>query len=362
MDGSQAARPPAFNPPDTPPHPLPYPVPFTIRSFRNTDVDAICRAWNAHFADQGAANQLLPLAFELGCLSKPFFHQRDLLVAEAEQEVVGFLHLARLPMDSLESEALDTLSIAAFCIAPHSEENAIAASLLARCDQAAEQQSIGQILFKPMLPENAFYIGYGPADSLIGNTSHDQRTCQWIRQAGFQPSKPTNLWELDLARFQPPVDRMQLQIRRMAHVDRQVDEPLLPWWQACVLGHTEAAAFQLTDRLQKRVLYEVLFWTVAPELQSTANAVAWLWPPALPPQPLPNDSRAGETLDSLVFLLAESLRELQSENIDLVRTASKADNAAMSQLMRRLGFKPVLSGFVFDKSLPFDEPAPNIPS
>jgi hypothetical protein len=330
------------------------PVPTTIRTFRNTDAEAICRVWNAHYAEQGTDAQMLPLALELGCLAKPFFDKQDLIIAEVNEQVVGFAHASRSTIQET-TEQIHPLAIVALCVAPQADDAEIgdaeiAAQLLRHCEQIAERLSIDQIRFKPMLPNGGFYLGYGPADSMIGTTTSEQRTCQWLRAAGFQPLQPTNLWELELSRFQPPVDRMQLQIRRTAHVDRQVDEPLLPWWQACVLGHTEAAAFQLTDRTEKRVLLEVLYWTVAPELQLTPHSVAWLWPPELSIENSRNAQAPGPS-DQMVFLIAESIRELQGESVDVIRTVSSADHAPMSQLLRRLGFKPIQSGLVFHKQL-----------
>ena len=379
-------------------------MPATIRTFRNTDAEAICRVWNEHYAEQGVDAHLLPLALELGCLAKPFFEPNDLVIAEVDDTVVGFMHMAKvaggdgvgdanevagfdffasrdplvadpLVTDSEASVAESTLlkvqqatpvpqslAIVALCVSPlvvsdsqlgfQGTDADIAAQLLKYGEQTAIEFSLDQLRFKPMLPNGGFYLGYGPADSMIGTTSNEQRTCEWLRGAGFEPARPTNLWELDLSRCQAPVVRMQLQIRRTAHVDRQVDEPLLPWWQACVLGHTEAAAFQLTDRLEKRVLLEILYWTVAPELQLSPHSVAWLWPPELPPsEPGGGNARTPSLSDKMVFLLGESLRELQGESIDLVRTVSTADHPAMSQLLRRLGFKPLQSGMVFHKRL-----------
>ncbi len=326
---------------------------LSIRTFRNTDVEAICRVWNLHFGSWGQNCQIAPLHLELGCLAKPYFDQTHLILAEIDSQVVGFAHVAALPDESLEQSTLGKIGISALCVVPHPEETEIAKALLQRCDDVASTLGARECCVKPMLPNTAFYLGLGPADSMVGLTSSEQRTCGWIHASGFLPMQPTNQWELDLAKFHPPVDRLQIQIRRSAHVDRQVDEPLLPWWQACVLGHTEPAAFQLTDRVQRRVLDEVLFWTIAPELQSSGQSVTWLWPPksepaamAATPKPLSSEASA---VDRLVFLLAESLREFQSEGIDVVRTVSSADDCPTSQLLKRLGFKPIQSGVVFHK-------------
>lgn len=341
-------------------------MPLFIRTFRNTDVDSICNVWNTHFADSGFESRLSPLRLELCCLAKPYFDPAALLIAEADGQVVGFVHLASLPNATFDDVADGTMAISALCVTPHPNETEVATGLLERCGRIAVENSMRELRFKPMLPNCAFYLGFGPADSMIGATSGEHRACSWIQQAGFQPLRPTNQWELELSKFHPPADRLQIQIRRSAHVDRQVDEPMLPWWQACVLGHTEPTAFQLTDRVQRRVLNECLFWTVAPELQSVPASVAWLWPPTIEPTPGSEAAKPGSEAATpaseaatpaasanhrLVFLLAESLREFQTENIDLVRTVSLANDGTASQLLKRLGFKPIQSGVVFSKNL-----------
>jgi GNAT superfamily N-acetyltransferase len=328
-------------------------VPPSIRTFRNTDVDSICRVWNLHFGSWGQDCHIAPVHLELGCLAKPYFNQQHLLLAEVDTQVIGFAHVAPLPDESLEEATQGKIGISALCIAPHPDEAQVAKALLQQCEDLARAWGVSECRVKPMLPNTAFYLGLGPADSMVGLTSSEQRTCGWIHAAGFQPMRPTTHWELDLTKFHPPVDRLQIQIRRSAHVDRQVDEPLLPWWQACVLGHTEPAAFQLTDRVQRRVLNEVLFWTIAPELQRSEQSITWLWPPKTEPlavsEALTTEANA---VDRLVFLLAESLREFQSEGVDIVRTVSPADDCPTSQLLKRLSFKPIQSGVVFHKLYP----------
>jgi hypothetical protein len=178
---------------------------------------------------------------------------------------------------------------------------------------------------------------------MAGAVTHEIRLCKWLAQAGFTPRHPTCLWELDLASFQPPIDRVQIQIRRSATVNQQLDEPHLPWWTACVLGHTEPTEFLLTHRTEKRVKCEALFWTLSPELQPTPDQIVWLWPP-------PSDDESQQR-DELVFLLAEALRQYQQERLETIRAACYASDTVLTALFRRLGFKAVQNGMVFQKDL-----------
>lgn len=314
---------------------------FTIRSFRNTDVGPICKVWNAHFGDLGFDCRIDPIKLELCTLAKPYFCEQDLLIAEYEEEVVGFLHIGPMATDDLSEVACESASISAFCVLPCDMEGRVAKALLGKTDELLRQRQVPACQVKPLPPDSAFYVGLGPADSIAGLTTAERRTASWITAAGFCPKVPTNQWEMDLSDFQPPMDRQQIQIRRSAHVGRQVEEPLLPWWQACVLGHAEPSAFQLTHRAERRVIAELLYWSVAPELRTVPDNVYWLWPPEVP-----SDDQG---VDQLVFLLGESLRQFQSEQVDVVRTASAATDSRISRIFCRLGFEANQNGIIFEK-------------
>jgi hypothetical protein len=53
--------------------------------------------------------------------------------------------------------------------------------------------------------------------------------------------------------------------------------------------------------------------------------------------------------DRLLFLLAESLRDLQSEQVDTVRAITHAESNDLHRVLNRLGFKASESGVVFER-------------
>lgn len=299
--------------------------------------------WNAHFGDLGFECRVDALKFELACLAKPYFRAADLLVAEYEEQVVGFLHLGTVPNADLTDVDSQIASIAALCIVPCDGEDAVARALLAAAEQFLKQQHIATWRFKPMLPDCAFYQGLGPADSMIGATTSERRGCSWVASAGFSPLLPTTQWELDLSTFQSPVDRIQIQIRRSTLVERESEEPSLPWWQACLLGHTEPMGFQLLQRSDHQLLSEVLFWTIGFELQTEPMSIVWLWPPKI---------RAADLgVEQLAYLLGEACRQFQAERLDIVRSVSSASDTKINGVLRRLGFTAERSGMVFEKKI-----------
>jgi hypothetical protein len=169
-----------------------------------------------------------------------------------------------------------------------------------------------------------------------------------LNEAGYRPASPTTLWELNLLDFQVPADRIQMLVRRRSFVQRLVQEPTLPWWQSCILGHAEVTAFHLTDRTAMRMLQEIIMWGIGPALRTQQESAIWLWPPAMEYSPEDSPVEIAPS-DRLLFLLAEALRELQAEQIDVARIVTHAESNELHRVLTRLGFKAIESGMVFER-------------
>ena len=315
-----------------------------IRSFRNTDVPSICDVWNAHHAASGVHCPMDALRLEWFALAKPYFDAHNFLLCENEVgEIDGFLHFGHVSNSDQSNLHASKLGIWAFCVRPHGNEDRVGSELLKTFMELATQQKSEQIVFRPVLPDSAFYLSIGPADAMVSVLSQEVRVCKWLAKVGFRPTVPTCMWELELLEYKPPIDRMQIQIRRTATVNQQLEEPSLPWWQACVLGHTAPTAYHLIHRTQNRLICDALFWSLSPELQSQQSQVVWLWPL--------KENEEPQQQDFLTFLLAESLRQYQEARIDLARTATAADEQANTHILRKLGFRPSENGMIFELTL-----------
>lgn len=314
----------------------------SIRTFRNTDTGPLCDVWNGHNAQFGPECSMTPLQLELCCLSKPYFDPSQLFVAELNDVIVGFAQLGGCPDNSFTDLRSEAAALSALCVIECDQGDAVAAHLLDRVARECENSNAATCAFRPLLPNTASFLGLGPAGSMIGAIAAEQRTCTWLQSAGYEPLVPTNVWQLDLGVFEPPMNRGLMQVRRSSTVNREVDEPLLPWLQACVLGHTEPTAFQLVNRQQKRVVGEVLFWTVGSELQTGPENRVWMWPTQIA------EIDSGEFTGQL-FLVAEALREFQEEQIDSAIAISAAHDTRQNEFFRRLGFSSAESGVVFER-------------
>lgn len=281
--------------------------------------------------------------FELAVLAKPYFVAEDLLIAVEDDVMQGFLHLSNATTPDLADTEHQRGVLSALCVTPGANEAEVAAALLRQADQMLAQSGVSSCATRPMPPDCPFYLGLGAGDSMMGITTADQRTYNWLVTAEWVPRQATSGWELFLGNFQPPIDRLQIQIRRTAHVDRLLDEPLLPWRQACLLGHTEPIGFQLTLRAEERVAQELLVWSVGQELMTTPEAIVWLWPIEVV------DST--QNADQLVFLLSESLRQMAEDRVEVVRTYSDSAKTLVTSVLTRLGFRNAVSGVVLEKTI-----------
>ncbi len=279
--------------------------------------------------------------FELAALAKPYFAAHDLLVAIVDDEVRGFLHLSNASSTDLMESDIHRGVLSALCVIPGDDDEEVAEALLHRADELLGKSSVTSCATRPMPPDSPFYLGLGAGDSMMGITSADQRTYGWLTKAGWVARQATSGWELFLDNFQPPVDRVQIQIRRTAHVDRMLDEPLLPWRQACLLGHTEPTGFQLTLRAEGTVALNLLVWSVGQELMTTPESVVWLWPIEV--------IESTQVADQLVFLLSESLRQMADDRVEVVRTCSDSSKTMVTSVLTRLGFRNANSGVVLEK-------------
>jgi hypothetical protein len=216
---------------------------------------------------------------------------------------------------------------------------------------------------------NAFYIGIAPGDALMGVPARDSRLQQWLVAGGFRPIRPTEVWELELDSFRAPMDRGQIAVKRTASVGKVLDDADSNWWHAVTMGHTEQISFQLHSRMQSNCIEEASLWYTDPAISGLRSHIArlWLMPLAagiqqdhlsamttasqIPPMTREQQSRERtEANDRRVYLLSETMRQLQIERFTTVRTVASADQQQSVSILQRLGFRSVEPGLIFERT------------
>ena len=315
-----------------------------IRSFLNTDTPFLAKLWHDHHLAFHSKSACPVSVWDQCVLSKPFFHSNELQLAiNAAGIPVGFVHFGFSSNDDGTGISGSEAIVHKICVAPQADEDAIAAALLDRA--VSELRARGAVHCNALgtTEANAFYLGVGEGDNLMGVVAKDTRTQRWLSHAGFVPTRPTECWELDLSSFRPPMDRTQIGIRRTCTVGRLLDEDTHAWWLSSVLGHCEQIRFNLVLRSPPKVESEIMFWFPDPTIAGVDSSVVRLW---LPEVPVVDDAR-----ERFVYLMAESLRQLQQEKRRAVRTFATADQQRTITLLGRLGFRSVEHGVVFAANL-----------
>lgn len=316
---------------------------YLIRHFQNTDTAHLTRIWNRHHSVNLSGNPISNTVFDACVIGKPFFVAEDLLILELDSRPIGFLHFGfgcnpeRTDIDPREG------LICCLCIEPHPEEDLIADALIENAIVKMESRGSRDVIAIGSTSRYAFYIGVSEGDGLMGVVASDSRLQRWLAQNQFEPTRPTECWEIDLSQFRPPIDRGQFAVRRAASVVRVLDEVLEDWWDAVVLGHTEQIRFQLYSRQLAAITHQVLFWYTDQSGSGISTQTARVW---LPEFPADADGR-----DRIVFLLSEAFRQLQSERFSTIRAIAAPDQQGSVSVLQRLGFRSVKHGLIFQRKL-----------
>ncbi len=317
---------------------------WTIRSFLNTDTPYLAKLWHDHHTAFNSKSACPVSVWDQCILSKPFFKSQGLLLAINQERVpVGFVHFGFASNPDGSDESVSKAIVHKICIAPSAVEDEIAKVLIEYALSQLREQDAKTCTALGSTALNAFYLGVGEGDNLMGVVAKDNRTQRWLSEAGFIPTRPTECWELELSSFRPPMDRTQIGIRRTCTVGRLLDEDTHEWWLSTVLGHCEQIRFNLVLRSPPRVESEIMFWFPDPTIIGVDSSVVRLW--------LPNVPQADEARERFVYLMAESLRQLQQEKRRAVRTFASADQQPSITLLQRLGFRSVEHGVVFARDI-----------
>jgi hypothetical protein len=303
----------------------------------------LTRIWNLHQSANRSCDPISNSVFDACVIAKPFFVAEDLLILEEDTRPVGFAHVGYGGDESKSDIDFQKAMLACLCVEPHSDEAGIADSLIQAAMGRIESRSSSDVIAIGSPSRYAFYVGMAPGDGLMGVVATDTRLQRWLTHNRFDPSRPTECWEVDLASFRPPMDRGQFAVRRSASVVRVLDEFQEQWWDAVVLGHTEQIRFQLFSRQQSAITNEVSFWYTDQAFSGISSQAARIW---LPKFPEDNEGR-----DRYVFLLSEAFRQLQTERFSTVRAIASPDQQASVSVLQRLSFRSVEHGLVFERRL-----------
>lgn len=314
------------------------------RAFRNSDPPAIAEIWRSQKPVRSLAQSVTPALLDRVVFAKPYFDREGFLVAEEEGRPIAFVHAGFAANDSLSDLDQTKGVIAQLLVAPHREEDAIAAELLERAEQYLADHGAKQICATGFAPESApFYMGLFGGCTPAGVPESDEQLSRWVDAWSSTVDRRIAIMQRSLAGFRPVVNRDQMQIRRRFQIEAELDPSSSSWWEACTAGFEHRTRFNLMARDGDTPCGAVTYWDMEPIASSWGVHACGLLDLSI------DESRRREGLGT--FLGSESLRQMQSQGATLAECHIDVTNEAAMALVAKLGFNQVELGVVFRKDL-----------
>jgi GNAT superfamily N-acetyltransferase/ribosomal protein S18 acetylase RimI-like enzyme len=319
-----------------------------FRCFRNDDPPRLADAWRSADLGPSAMQPMTSALLESSVFSKPYFDRDGLIVARdpAADRVVGFAHAAFGP--NADQTAVDTRvgTTLLAVVLPHAEREAIGAGLISRCESYLRGRGATTLLGGGSAEMRSFYLGlYGGSD-LPGILDSSPEMQHIFTRAGYVEADRIAVLRRPLSGFRPPVNRLQMAIRRATTL-RAIDEPTRrTWWEAATTTGIALRRYELRSP-GNELLGSASYWDMQPLAMSWGVSMAGLLHVGI------EGPRRRQGLAH--YLVAESMHDLASEGVAVVETHVSDTNLPAMQLFGKLGFESREHGTRY--RLPADRPA-----
>ncbi len=311
-----------------------------FRCFRNDDPPRLADTWRSADLGPSAMQPMTSALLEACVFSKPYFDREGLVVAVEDGRVVGFAHAAFGP--NADHSAIDTAvgTTLLAVVVPHGEQELIGAGLIARSEDYLRRRGATTLLGGGSPAMRSFYLGlYGGAD-LPGILDSSPGMQDVFRRAGYAEAERIGVLRRPLAGFRPPVNRLQLAIRRSTTL-RAIDEPSRrTWWEAATTTGIALRRYELRGAGED-LLGTASFWDMQPLAAAWGVSAAGLLHVGI------EGVRRRQGLAH--YLVAEALHDLAQEGVTLAETHVPMSNEPAIQLFTKLGFEIAEHGTLYRK-------------
>ncbi|MFM7034456.1 MAG: GNAT family N-acetyltransferase [Planctomycetia bacterium] len=309
-----------------------------FRCFRNDDPPRLADVWRSAELGPSAMQPMTSALLEAAVFSKPYFDREGLIVAVDGERTVGFAHAGFGP--TADRRGIDprigtTLLVV---VVPHAEHDAIGDGLLQRTESFLRSRGATTILGGGSSAMRSFYLGlYGGSD-LPGILDSSPGMQSAFRRAGYGVAERIAVVRRRLSGFRPPVNRLQLAIRRNT-VMRVIDEPgRRTWWEAATTTGIALRRYELRNQAEE-LLGAASFWDMQPLSSAWGVTAAGL---------MHVDIVGLRRRQGLAkYLVAEAMHDLADEGVSLVEAHVSDANTAAMKLFESLGFEAAEHGSIF---------------
>lgn len=313
------------------------------RSFRNTDPPRLVRLWHACRLGRGAAAGFSSDAFEALNFSQPYFDPTGLILACADNEVVGFVH-AGFGANADETGLTPSASVlCAVLVHPEYRRRGIGRELVRRAERYIEEAGGHDLIAGGTVSRDPFYFGlYGGARP-SGFLETDENAQPFFTALGYTTRDRQAIFQRDITDVRDPVSFRLSQIRRQMEL-RILDRPeRLTWWWVTRLGRLDTLRFLLVPKgggapVAGVTVVGLDLYVSRWQCRSVGIIDAFV---------LGNERRKGYGQ----ALLLEVSRRLRQELVTCIEAHAGETNPAAMALLESCGFSRVDTGVVYERTL-----------
>ncbi|WP_442485530.1 GNAT family N-acetyltransferase [Aeoliella sp. SH292] len=312
---------------------------FSFRPFRNSDPPRIAHLWSCQPPQRGLALPMSTGVLEMCLFSKHYFDPQGFIVAEKDNDMVGFAHAGFGPNDA--RTGLDTSMGTTYMVMIREEfwGTDLADQLLARSEAYLRSRGAKVLYGGGISPLNGFYLGLYGGSELPGILLSDAHRREVFARNSYRERGRVTIMQRDLVRFRPMVNREQRRVAREVNFETQYAPPTKDWWSTSVYGSLERIRFLLRGRRQDKVIASATFWDIEPLASSWGLRVAGLYDLWV------EDTHRRQGFGT--YLLSEAFKELHKRGISMIEAQTMLTNAPAIEFYQKLGFAPIDHGLVY---------------
>ena len=314
---------------------------LTYRTFRNIDPPLLTSIWRSRAEQAGLASPISVDVLEQYVFAKLYFDYHGLVLAFEDREAVGFAHAGFGPSEDERSVSTELGTTCLILARPDCRTADVAAGLLEHSETYLRNRGAKVFYGGGIRPLNAFYFGLYGGSEMPGVLETDRPAQEAYLSRGYEEIDRTLALGLDLAAFEAPIDRQQMQIRRQMLVEVSADLPPRTWWEACVLGEFDVTRFDLTPRGGGPAVASAAFRSMELAANLGSGKTVGLIELYV--------DEAYRRRGLAVFLLSEAFRQFARQGIATIEAQAMQHNVAALGMYRKLKFRQTGEGSVFRK-------------